>query len=263
VSESEALIGELVPDLRLAERRSLLGRSAALWTEQGRLEVGPDNWIALSGTGSVAYNLVVVFGSGEVLDAALDEVTFAGVPVVLAVAGIALGEVQRLMSRGWRCIGSTTLMARDLRHRVGEGRAAGARRLTAQDHAEVANLLGDVFGVPAELALSGVAGVIAERDGHSLWGARDSAGALVSCMATVRVDNTLAVWSMATAASARRRGYGAAALQAALASAGAEGVTESLLSSSREGESLYRALGYREVERWQQWSRPRWVFSRA
>lgn len=67
---------------------------------------------------------------------------------------------------------------------------------------------------------------------------------------------------MATALAARRCGYGAAALGAALSAAADEGATSSLLSSSAAGEPLYRALGYRELERWHQWSRPRWVLAR-
>jgi GNAT superfamily N-acetyltransferase len=83
----------------------------------------------------------------------------------------------------------------------------------------------------------------------------------VSCLATVQVGDTVTVWSMATAQVARRRGYGAAALSAALAAAARDGATSSLLSSSAAGERLYSALGYRELERWQQWSRPRWVLA--
>jgi predicted N-acetyltransferase YhbS len=65
---------------------------------------------------------------------------------------------------------------------------------------------------------------------------------------------------MATVSSARGRGYGAAVLRAALAAEASHGTSAAVLYSS---EHFYRTFGYRELERWQIWSRPRWVLGRA
>jgi GNAT superfamily N-acetyltransferase len=147
---------------------------------------------------------------------------------------------------------------------VPPARAARAvRRLDQDDHPAVRELVGEVFGVGPDLAGVAISGVTAGLDGHALWGAFDPAGTLVSCLATVRVGDTVTVWSMATALTARRRGYGAAALSTALAAAADDGATSSLLSSSAAGEPLYRAVGYRVLEHWEQWSRPRWVLART
>lgn len=251
--------------LRLPECRSLLGRSAVLWAGTDGVTVRPQSWVALSRANSVVYNAALVHGDGRELEITLDEVLTAAAPTVVAVAGRALGEVERLVARGWKCVGSTALMACELRDRPMPAAppAPRARRLGPAEHGPVRELVGEVFGVGEELAAVAISGAVRGLDGHSLWGAFDGFGRLASCLATVRVQDAVVVWSMATAPALRRRGFGAAVLRTALADAAARGVTVSLLSSSEDGEELYRALGYRELERWQQWSRPRWALGRA
>ena len=247
----------------LAERRSTLGASAALWAGPTGVRLYDDRWLALSGARSVEYNAALAHGDGGALDETIEDVLEAGAPAVVMVAGRALDDLERLQARGWTSVGSVALMQLDLRATCAATPPHAVRRLGADDHPAVRDLVGDVFGVGAELAGVAISGVTAGLDGQELWGAFNSAGALMSCLATARVDDTVTIWSMATSRLARRRGYGTAALGGALAAASRDGATSSLLSSSNEGEPLYRALGYRELERWQQWSRPRWVLARA
>jgi len=54
------------------------------------------------------------------------------------------------------------------------------------------------------------------------------------------------IFNLSTRAHARRRGVGAATLKAALADAGAQGVTTAVLQASVAGQSLYRRLGFEE-----------------
>jgi len=54
------------------------------------------------------------------------------------------------------------------------------------------------------------------------------------------------IFNLSTRAHARRRGVGAATLEAALADAGAQGVTTAVLQASVAGQSLYRRLGFEE-----------------
>lgn len=257
------MTGLVLDEVLLEERRATLGASAALWAGPGGVTVCEDRWVALSGAPSVEYNAALVHGDGDVLDATVADVLAAGAPTVVMVAGRAVDEVGRLRARRWKAIGSMALMHLDLRSWEGAAPAHTARRLGPDDHPAVRELVGEVFGVGRDLADVAISGVTAGRDDHALWGASDPAGTLVSCLATARVGDTVTVWSMATAAPARCHGYGSAALGTALASAADDGATSSLLSSSSAGEPLYRSLGYRELERWQQWSRPRWVLARA
>jgi GNAT superfamily N-acetyltransferase len=255
-----------VTGIALEERRSTLGASTVLWAGPAGVTVGADRWVALSGAPSVEYNAALVHGGGPVVDSTVEEVLAARAPAVVMVAGRAIREIGRLEARDWIPIGDVALMHLDLGGRggwSGRGRcpARAARRLGIEDHRAVRELVGEVFGVGPNLAAVAISGLSAGLAGQALWGAFDPAGALVSCLATVQVGDTVTVWSMATAQVARRRGYGAAALSAALAAAARDGATSSLLSSSAPGERLYSALGYRELERWQQWSRPRWVLA--
>jgi len=250
-----------VTDIALEERRSTLGESTVLWAGPEGVTVAPDRWLALSGAPSVEYNAALVHGDGGALDTTVEEVLAAGAPTVVMVAGQAGEKVSGLRDRDWIPIGNLALMQLELSDWA-PATARRARRLDLADHPAVRELVGEVYGVGPGLAGVAIAGLIAGLDGHCLWGAFDPAGDLVSCLATVRVRETVVVWSMATAVPARRCGYGAAALSAALTAAAQDGATSSLLSSSAAGEPLYRALGYRELERWQQWSRPRWVLAR-
>lgn len=247
----------------LDERRSTLGASTVLWAGPDGVTVSPDRWVALSRAESAEYNAALVHGGAEALEQTLDEVLAASVPAVVMVAGEARHETRLLSDRDWIQIGSVALMHLELHEPVAIPSGPAARRLGRGDHSAAIELVGAVFGVGSELAAVAVSGVSAGLEGQALWGAFDPAGVLVSCLATVRVGDTMAVWSMATSLPARRRGYGAAALGTALAAAAADGATSSLLSSSPVGEPLYRGLGYQELERWDQWSRPRWVLARA
>lgn len=255
---TDALLDEAVVE----ERRATLGASAVLWAGLDGVTVGPDRWVALSRAPSVEYNAALVHGDGGALDETVEEVLAIGAPTVVMVAGRAGDEVSCLRARGWITIGSMALMHLDLDSRAPARPARAARRLGHDDHAAVRELVGEVFGVGPELARVAISGITAGLDGHALWGAFDPAGTLVSCLATVRVGETVTVWSMATALAARRGGYGAAALCTALSAAADDGATSSLLSSSAAGEPLYRAVGYRVLEHWEQWSRPRWVLAR-
>jgi ribosomal protein S18 acetylase RimI-like enzyme len=71
------------------------------------------------------------------------------------------------------------------------------------------------------------------------------------------------VWSMSTPPDQQRRGYGDRLLRAVLSNVVEAGSEEILLYSSPSGERLYRSVGFRVVEYWQQWSRPRWILGRT
>jgi GNAT superfamily N-acetyltransferase len=95
-----------------------------------------------------------------------------------------------------------------------------------------------------------------------VWGLYDD-DRLESCVTVVVEDGLMVVWSMATWRRSQGRGYGQRLLRAVLAHHAEAGVSGSLLQSSLAGQTLYRGLGYAEVEHWQLWSRPRWVMANA
>lgn len=248
----------------LPRLRTLVGESAALWAGRDGVSVQEHGWTALSGARSVDYNVIFTAGDGEDLEASMARIRQAGLPAVLMVGGSGLGEVQRLIEASWVCIGSTPLMVLDGLGTVPGADAGPQARQLASDELDLAReLVARVFDVGPELAAVAIPPDIAHRPDISVWGAFDDAARLQSCLAAVRTQEMVAIWSMATATAVQGRGHGRRVLLCALAHGAAAGATASILYASRDAEPFYRALGYRERERWQLWSRPRWVLGRA
>ncbi len=242
--------------------RSRLGASAA-WAGSEGVKLRPDAWWAFSGAPSAALNIALAHGPGPSLGTVLDEVRIANVPAVVMVAGSALAHVQELVELDWIRIGSVPFMTLGLDSGGSVSPCPSVRRLEPYELSAAHGLVDEVFGLGPDLAAVAIPQSAAGTPDRSVWGFFDDAGALTSCLATVRVEDTVVVWSMATMAARRRCGYGAALLRAALADAAAGGARDSLLYASPAGEALYRAFGYRVLERWQQWSRPHWVLGRS
>lgn len=247
----------------LPRLRSLLGASTALWAGPDGVRVQPGWWLAQSGARSVDYNVALCHSAsdGATIAESVEAINARRVPGIIMVAGTGLGDVQHLVNAGWVCIGSVPFMSRLL---DGHGRApeTSARRLVAGESDVARMIVDDVFGVGPELAAVALPDSALTAPGQSIWGLYD-AGELVSCLGAVVVEDAIVVWSMATPAAHRRRGFGSRLLTAVLIDAAAAGVSRSLLHASPDGELLYRSLGYVELERWQLWSRPRWVLGRA
>lgn len=75
-------------------------------------------------------------------------------------------------------------------------------------------------------------------------------GRAAGTVATVSVEGAIGVYSLATLPEFRGRGVGEAMVRHAVAQARAEtGLERIVLQSSREGEPLYRRLGFRPVSR--------------
>jgi hypothetical protein len=94
-----------------------------------------------------------------------------------------------------------------------------------------------------------------------VWGAYDTNGQLVACLGAMRVEEALVVWKASTAASELRRGHNARLRTAVFADAARSGAEVVLGHASPVGEAFNRTFGYVELERWQEWSRRRWVFA--
>jgi ribosomal protein S18 acetylase RimI-like enzyme len=265
----------MITSADLPRLRSLLGASTVLWAGEGNVSVEPGRWKALSGARTVDYNVVLHHGRSDVkaLSRTLVEIAARGAPALVMVAGEALGDVQQLIEARWICVGSVPFMARvlDADQLTPSGALApraesatlSAHKLAGIELDGARALVDEAFGLGPKLALIALPDEAATRPGQAVWGAFDETGALLSCLGTVQVEDIIAIWSMATAACARHRGYGARALNLALADAASSGVQLSLLHSTSQGEPFYCALGYRVLERWQMWSRPRWVLGRS
>jgi GNAT superfamily N-acetyltransferase len=251
-------VPELPSAAMVAGWRSTLGFSALLWADGGHHVVQPGYWIALSGARSVDYNVALCHGpdAADLLARALEEIRAADVPAVIMVTGAALGATNLLATEGWVCVDAKPFMVMTQLPDVID---PAARRLTAEELPLAHRVLVDAFDVATPLAERALPNASAESPTREAWGLFDGER-LVSCVGVVVVDRTVAVWSLATPAGLRRRGYGRRLMSTVLAVHRRAGATTAVHYASPLGVSMYQDLGYRIVEHWQVWSRARWVF---
>lgn len=257
--------------VRIDAWRADFGATAGVWSGTGRHAVEDGRWLALSGASSPAFNVALCWAGGSaggVGDTRADLVAF-GRPAVLMLAGEALGWAQVMADEGWVCVGSVPFMRLDLQAASWDPDAvAGARRLGPAELAAAREVFREANdagpGLPEqalpETAVRPSAG--GQPVASCLWGS-GRGREVVSVALVCRAGTTVAVWSMATSPRFQRQGLGHRLLQAVLADAAASGADDALLVSSPSGLALYRSLGFQLVERWQQWSRPRWVLGRS
>lgn len=251
---SQTVVG---PDAR---RRSLFGLSTALWSSRGQHAVERGWWKALSGLRSVNQNVILCHGADpELVTRSLDIINGRS-PGVIELAGPALSHAKVLCDAGMVCIGSSPFMVlEDMGDRAfdvdPDVTEAGPDDLPA-----IWDLLAMAFGYTPEMAKNAVPPDVFSTPGQSVW-TLSVDGMLCSSVTTVNVGSTLAAWSMGTAPAMQRHGYGRRLLPTVLAMSASRGVSEALLLASPAGEPVYRDVGFRVVEHWQQWSHPRWMWA--
>jgi ribosomal protein S18 acetylase RimI-like enzyme len=248
---------------QLERLRRLHGASTAIWGGPDvRVEEG--RWVALSGVPAVDFNVVLLHADSgrRAVPQALEEIAAAQVPALVFVAGAALGEVQQLIDASWVCVGVQPLMSLELDRLDAQPLDAAVRRLDRTQLAAARAVVGEVFDYEPSLTVAAIPDETVDAPGRSVWAVVADDGTLCSVAATMVVEDVISVWSMATPRAHRRQGHASRLLRGVFASAREEGVQHCVLSASTDGEPLYRALGFVELERWQQWSRRRWVFSR-
>jgi GNAT superfamily N-acetyltransferase len=245
-----------------AKKRSLFGMSTALWSSHGEHLVEPGWWKAMSGARSVNLNVVLCHGADSELVARNLGFVNGRIPTLIGLAGPALGHAKVLCDTGLVCIGTSAFMALEDIDDLAFEFDPQAIEAGPADLSEVRDVLCETFRYTPEMARTAIPEDVCTTPGQRVWLLWVD-GRICSTVATVVVDSVLAVWSMATRPDLQRQGYGRRLLSTALAQAASEGVTESLLLATPAGEALFRALGYRVMEHWQQWSRPRWVWAFA
>jgi ribosomal protein S18 acetylase RimI-like enzyme len=127
--------------------------------------------------------------------------------------------------------------------------ALAVRQLAPSEGATHAALVAAGFGDPDVAPYRRlVCETVLSTDGVRCYiGEVDSRPVTTCCGVTV--DECVAIFSVATAPDARRRGYGAAVTARAIADGFAAGARWAWLSSSELGFGVYRHLGFRVVER--------------
>jgi GNAT superfamily N-acetyltransferase len=248
----------------LPRLRSLFGQSTARWAGVSGVRGEPGRWLALSGACGVNYNVALCHEAsrGEAIRDSIQEINARRMPGLIMIAAEALRDVQHLVSAGWVCVGATPFMGRELNPDEGPVET-DAYRVGAGEMAAVQDLVSRVYSIAPDMARVALPDAALTTPNHSVWAVRDVAGELVSCLGAATVEDTVVVWSMATSVPHRRRGYGSALLTGVLRDAARANASFAVLSSSTDGEPLYESMGYRVLEHWQLWSRPRWVLGQV
>jgi ribosomal protein S18 acetylase RimI-like enzyme len=126
---------------------------------------------------------------------------------------------------------------------------------TADGLAQALAIAAAGFQVPAELLASLYMIEVSELDGIAYYLARRD-GRDVSTAVGYTIDGTVGIFNVATPAEHRGRGYGATITAHAARDGFAAGADLAWLQSSAIGESVYRRLGFREVETYLLLTRP-------
>jgi GNAT superfamily N-acetyltransferase len=186
-----------------------------------------------------------------------------GGPRLMMIAGEALGWAQVLIDDGWVCVGATPAMRLPIEKTDSEKAGdPGVRRLLKGDMDDARSLFSQAYAADAAEAELMLPDALTSSDNGAVWGL-DADGELKSILLTSDVDDATVIWSMSTPPQHQRRGYGRRLLTAVMARKRETGTENVLLFSSPEGRPLYQSVGFEDVEHWQEWSRPRWVFGRT
>jgi len=114
------------------------------------------------------------------------------------------------------------------------------------------------FGVPADVIRPVYTLDFIQLEGWAYYIA-STGGTDVSVAAGFTVDGSVGIFNVATPAKHRGRGYGSAITAHAVREGFETGAEFAYLESSAMGESVYRRLGFREVETYTMFARPKKV----
>jgi hypothetical protein len=136
------------------------------------------------------------------------------------------------------------------------------RRLELDELPAARALLDESFGYTPEISAAALPDTVVQLEGQSAWGIFEG-DEMTTCVAIVRLGDVLVSWSIGTPPRLRGRRYATRLFRTVLGQFAREGATLELAHASKLGEPLHRTLGFRELERWQLWSRPRWSLGRG
>ena len=125
----------------------------------------------------------------------------------------------------------------------------GVRLEPARDSEVLARLQAEAFGDPLEATRAFVAPTVGVLDHVVAVRGKQPVG----CAVGVRAGPAVGVYGVAVAASARRRGVGAALTAEVLRRAQAAGCDLAHLNPSDLGRSVYAALGFRDAPGYRIW----------
>ena len=246
----------------LGDRRRLLGASMGAWARL-RHEVGETSWMALSGAPSTDFNIALCWGEDgrSTIERILAAIGAARVPSQLMVCGRALGSVQVLVDAGWACVGAMPFMRLELDNPPPP--TAEVKVIEDKSQIDAArDLIEQGFGLEQGIGPVAIPDEMLSGRNHFVIGIYAD-GLLVGASAMSREGPSAVGWSFTIDPQQRGRGYGRELAIGINDLCFQRGVTEILCIATAAAEHLYRTIGFKELERWQVWSRRRWMLAGA
>jgi GNAT superfamily N-acetyltransferase len=136
-----------------------------------------------------------------------------------------------------------------------ESRAEIIRVATADGLAQALAVAATGFGAPPDLFAPLYLEEVAQLDGVAYYLARVGETDVATAL-SFEVDGAVGIFNVATPAEHRGRGYGAAVTHAAVQEAFDRGADLAWLQSSDIGHSVYKRLGFRDVETYVMYTAP-------
>ena len=151
----------------LSLRRSQMGHAAGLMLSGGPspvIEAGQGYWLAQSGVASVDMNMALVSGKAPVqVNKVLAQVTQSQIPTLFMVAD---SDAAEQLEAPWQFVGELPFMASSLdsQHLRADARV---RQAGPHDADIVYEVMGEAFGIEADLFSQGISAVLAETSKES------------------------------------------------------------------------------------------------
>ncbi len=226
---------------------------------QGAITEGSDWYSAIMGMPFELFNMVWISNlSKDSLDPALADMEQRNIAGHVRLSGAGLMHAKRLQERGYTFGGGNALMAwHPDKNTDGFKLRNGldVRRITnTAELKPMLEILQSSFGIDDE----GMKYCSELYDNwnidHFLWALFDG-DVMVSIVTSTVFENSVGIYSMATPASAQKKGYGAELLQYVQQFHARAGQDNALLFASGDGKFLYDKLGWDTLEYTQYYSR--------
>lgn len=237
-------------EIDIPARRNQMGLSLIDWASSDQMshQVLSSSWHFLSGLPAADVNLAMIHDNDEkaLIDIknAIDRMAIPAL-VMLADKGKGLSES---LGGNWTNVGVLPFMFLDLEaHQQQSDKRV--RRAVADDIEEVISLLADSFELDRNIVRV-IADVLKNPVAISKIWILEEGGQAVSTVTTIRVEDAVAVWCMATPPKFARKGYGRALLGASLAQYQSDGAKIGLLGATEAGKPLYDSAGWQTLEEW-------------
>ncbi|GAB3495483.1 hypothetical protein [Flexivirga sp.] len=218
-----------------------------------------DAWCMFSGIDNVDYNLAMLGGPHAAVRAeqVLEAVARHRIPAMVFLPPGAEVAADVLAAAGWSHVRDVPFM-RQHAHRC--DRDPNVRELTLDDIPAARACVMDAFGGPESLGRALFNETVLSRDDTCGWGIFHPDGELVGCGLGTIGPGALCAWGMGVRPSRRRSRAALSLVQFGLdAAARFEPPRPVLFNATEAGERLHTALGAEVLERWQLWTRRRWV----